>query len=85
MSRQPVGIADVPGPWVRDALCAQTDAEEFFPNAGESHHRAVAICRQCPVRRACLDYALDHNEYGVWGGTSETQRRQIRAKRRNAA
>jgi hypothetical protein len=68
MSRQPVGIADVPGPWVRDALCAQTDAEEFFPNAGEPHHRAVA-----------------HNEYGVWGGTSETQRRQIRAKRRNAA
>jgi WhiB family redox-sensing transcriptional regulator len=61
------------------------DAEEFFPNAGEPHHRAVAVCRQCPVRRACLDYALDHNEYGVWGGTSETQRRQIRAKRRNAA
>jgi WhiB family redox-sensing transcriptional regulator len=79
-----VGI-QAPGPWVRDALCAQTDPEEFFPEKGGRSRVAIAICVECPVRRACLDYGLSHNEYGVWGGTSETERRQIRAQRRNAA
>jgi WhiB family redox-sensing transcriptional regulator len=82
---RPTGPFGVPGPWVSDALCAERDPEVFYPEKGERSEPAIAICRQCPVRRACLDYALDHNEYGVWGGTSETQRRQIRAKRRNAA
>lgn len=33
----------------------------------------------CPIREACLLFALTNNErYGVWGGTSEADRRAIR-------
>jgi WhiB family redox-sensing transcriptional regulator len=31
------------------------------------------------VRAKCLEYALDNNEqYGVWGGKSEVERRAMR-------
>jgi Transcription factor WhiB len=35
----------------------------------------------CPVRDACLSFALQNNErFGVWGGTTEQDRRAIRKK-----
>ena len=40
---------------------------------------AKAICRQCDVQAACLEFALATNqEAGVWGGTSEDERRRLR-------
>lgn len=34
--------------------------------------------RTCPYRDTCLRYAIDEGEiYGVWGGTSERDRRKI--------
>ena len=37
-----------------------------------------AICRQCPVRRECLDYSLGIGEaHGIWGGLNETERRGL--------
>jgi WhiB family redox-sensing transcriptional regulator len=42
--------------------------------------RAKAVCAGCPVREACLEFALANAErWGVWGGTSERQRRAMRA------
>jgi WhiB family redox-sensing transcriptional regulator len=65
--------------WMRDGLCAQTDPEEFFPNKGSSTRAAKAVCATCPVETKCLLYALEHNErFGVWGGTSERERRKLR-------
>jgi WhiB family redox-sensing transcriptional regulator len=44
--------------------------------------RAKAVCAGCPVREACLEFALANDErWGVWGGTSERQRRAMRAVR----
>lgn len=40
-------------------------------------------CRACTVRVECLNYALDNGEkFGVWGGTSERERRKLRKIRR---
>lgn len=65
--------------WQADALCAQTDPEAFYPDKGGSNKAAKAVCMRCPVRPACLDYALTHDErFGVWGGMSERQRRQLK-------
>lgn len=37
--------------------------------------RAQALCRTCPVRRECLEYADDNDEReGIWGGMTPTQR-----------
>lgn len=46
------------------------------PTAAE--RAAVAVCRACPVREVCLEYALEHGELGVWGGTTERERREQR-------
>jgi len=37
------------------------------------------VCRTCPVRLECLDEALTHDYSGVWGGTTEAERRAIRS------
>jgi hypothetical protein len=37
---------------------------------------AVKLCKMCPVKKLCLDYALAAGEnYGVWGGTTAEERR----------
>ena len=68
-----------PQPWMTAGNCAGVDPELFFPQRGESSEDAKAVCRGCLVRAECLDYALSINERnGIWGGTSERERRAIR-------
>ncbi|TKT03954.1 WhiB family transcriptional regulator [Streptomyces lasalocidi] len=65
--------------WQREALCAQTGADFFFPEPGSSVRDAKRICGLCPIRSACLEYALTHDErFGVWGGLSEKERLHLR-------
>lgn len=65
--------------------CRGVDPDVFFPDRGESLAPAMAICDQCIVRDECLEYALDNGErFGVWGGTSERERRRLRRQRRLA-
>lgn len=48
--------------------------------------RAKSICRKCPVRRKCLDFAIgDPSLVGVWGATDEGERRELRRKARSVA
>lgn len=75
---QPMVPTFTPEPWVADALCAQVDAEAFFPEKGGSTRQAKAICARCDVAAQCLEYALRHNErHGIWGGVSERERRKL--------
>lgn len=69
--------------WVMRAECAGADVNLFFPEARQSPSpQAKAFCAACPVSRECLEYAIEHRLSGVWGGTSETQRIQMRRLRR---
>jgi hypothetical protein len=38
---------------------------------------AKAICAECPYKVRCLEYALKNHEQGIWGGTTERDRRRI--------
>jgi WhiB family redox-sensing transcriptional regulator len=68
--------------WHADAVCAQVDPDTWFPEKGGSTRDPKAICAGCPVRQQCLDYALEHDErFGIWGGVSERQRRQLKKAR----
>lgn len=74
--------------WVDDAACAGEDPALFFPAVGQ-HGAAIseakAICARCPVKADCLDYALRHREeHGIWGGTTDWERRRMRSSRRRA-
>lgn len=67
--------------WKADAECAGLDPELFFPRRGENTLQAKAVCAVCPVRQECLDYALASTDLlGIWGGTSEKERRRIRSR-----
>ena len=69
--------------------CAQTDPELFFPqesmdffgrNISKYINIAAAkkICDSCPLKAPCLEYAIRNVEIGIWGGTTEEQRKQLR-------
>jgi WhiB family redox-sensing transcriptional regulator len=74
-------------PWMNKASCRAPEHEgvDWFPVKGKSNAVQKAICATCPVRRECLEYALDNNEhYGVWAGTTEQGRKALRRRRRAA-
>ena len=50
-------------------LACGTNPDLFFAESPADVTRAKALCRDCPVRAACLADALDRGEpWGVWGG-----------------
>lgn len=73
--------APAPGPWRARGACTIVPTEVFFPGRGVSLEEARAVCRACPVREACRDYAIPLRELkGVWGGLGEKERRRLRAQ-----
>lgn len=76
--------SEEPRDWQAFAACAETDPEAFFPAKGAPTAPAKAVCARCFVRQDCLAYALANPEltsFGIWGGTSERQRRRLRKER----
>lgn len=77
--------------WHRQAACLSADPELFFPNGSTGDHArqaAVAkrLCMSCPVRVACLEFALEsRQDFGVWGGLTEEERRSLRRSRQRKA
>lgn len=65
-----------PGADWRDAAnCATVDPTIFFPEKGGGLHDPKKVCRNCRVRRQCLEYALENDErYGIWGGLTAKER-----------
>ena len=64
--------------WMDNGICREHLPATFFPSDGVGVEVAKRICATCPVVDTCLEYALaNHIDHGVWGGTSERQRRRI--------
>ena len=71
-----LGIDD----WTLQAKCRGLQ-DELFPE-GADQKRARSVCFTCPVRNECLAEALDNRiEWGVWGGLTERERRQLLRQR----
>ena len=87
--------------WQDDAACRvvyDLDGREldalaraliFYPNESNSRTRlesqARRICVNCTVKKECLDYAIEHNEVGIWGGVDESARRREANRRKREA
>jgi WhiB family redox-sensing transcriptional regulator len=72
--------------WMAYGNCAHRPPSLFFPSDGVGVEVARRICADCPVKEPCLEYALEHRiDHGVWGGSSERERRRILKARREAA
>lgn len=71
--------------WMERGACRRGRAETavFFVSDQKRGHgelaAAKAWCAMCEVEAECLAYALARPAlYGVWGGTTENQRRRTR-------
>lgn len=65
--------------------CAQVGADLFFTQDDSINYRDLdkvkGLCASCEMREPCLEYALHVNVVGVWGGTTDVQRKRIRKQR----
>ncbi|MFD1660177.1 WhiB family transcriptional regulator [Streptomyces caeni] len=74
--------------WQDRAACRSTehhhvDPDLFFPEPDELDQIATAkaLCAQCPVRRTCLDAALENRDRnGIRGGLTEEEREPLHKK-----
>ncbi|MFJ2262901.1 WhiB family transcriptional regulator [Streptomyces sp. NPDC087844] len=75
--------------WREYAECRTVDPDLFFPIGSTGPalvqiEDAKSVCRRCPVREECLNWALDTGQsIGVWGGRSEAERRTLRRRIRS--
>ena len=71
--------------WMTGGSCRYEPPSKFFPSDGVGVEVAKRVCETCPAKMECLEYALSNRiDHGVWGGTSERQRRRILKQRRLA-
>jgi WhiB family redox-sensing transcriptional regulator len=72
--------------WRNRAACLGENPELFFPdgNTGPAllqTEEAKAVCHRCEVAATCLKWAIESGQdYGVWGGMSEYERRALKSR-----
>jgi WhiB family transcriptional regulator, redox-sensing transcriptional regulator len=62
--------------WQKGAECAKPSNREkleyFFSKDPSEKYEAKNMCFVCPVRKECMQWALEHRMvYGIWGGKDE--------------
>ena len=70
---------------MKQAACVGMDTNLFYSGMSGRYANemtAKAICITCPIRMQCLQQALENEEYGIWGGTTEIERKAMRRKQR---
>jgi len=66
--------------WRANAPC-KADPDAMFDSTPGGIEYAKGYCRQCPAVERCLQWALDTGEdWGVWGGLSDKERRTLRRR-----
>lgn len=62
----------------RGACVGNPHPHIFYSDEPANIARAKAICHRCSVQHHCLTYALEHEEYGTWGGLTARERTNSR-------
>ena len=78
----PAPTAPSLGEWPGQGLCVGEDPDVFFPSRGDPGTDAREVCAACRVRDDCLKYAIDADEFGIWGGLDQDERRNLRRRHR---
>jgi WhiB family redox-sensing transcriptional regulator len=72
-------------PDLTQGRCREVGDMFFYPdseNEGDTSMYAFgkAICSSCIVKQQCLDWAIRHEGYGLWGGMTPRERMAERRK-----
>lgn len=63
--------------------CTEANPDYWFADDNDEDEKygkseqaiAAGICKRCPIKHACLQYALTNNiTHGIWGGLLPVQR-----------
>jgi WhiB family redox-sensing transcriptional regulator len=78
--------------WMDHAACADPALadrmDDIFGDEKTQMDYAATVCKDCPVRETCHEYAVRNRfDHGVFGGLTEEQRRRLmgRGSRRHIA
>ncbi|HVL65275.1 MAG TPA: WhiB family transcriptional regulator [Actinomycetota bacterium] len=64
--------------WRQAAACLEHPVEVFYPQPDEDARDALLVCRDCAVRKPCLEAALAAGEtFGIWGGLTPAERQTL--------
>lgn len=67
--------------WQSEAKCiGQPPAIFFLEEDNYAKNSFRVFCDNCPVKQACLEEGLVYGYSGVWGGTTDKDRRRIPRK-----
>ena len=67
--------------------CAEVGGDFWFPEKADGSMNTVemvmakSICRTCPHKAECAEWGIVKERFGIWGGTTENERRVIRRQR----
>ena len=69
-----------------NALCVNTPSEWFYEEDTVKPQQEVielarAVCSPCSERVRCLEWAMDNEKYGMWGGFTANERAAVKGKR----
>lgn len=72
-----------------EAVCATENPDTFFPEGNRTTvalltERAKMLCSACPIASECLDVALKSDTWGIWGGTTQKERKSMLLKMRRS-
>ena len=62
--------------WQKDSSCSEPKNKDkvklFFSSDPNDKYEAKNLCFSCPVRKECLQWALEHRQiWGIWGGKDD--------------
>lgn len=74
--------------WQEHGACVGTDPDQWYdlvdyPDMllSRSTEGLRSICARCPVQPQCLEWALNHENFGMWGGLTPKERQKVRRDR----
>ena len=77
------------GPWqFEEPACAEVGGDLWFPEKNEDTREmrmAKQLCLSCTHKTECLEWAVKNEMFGIWGGKSAVERKNIRRMRAKRA
>jgi hypothetical protein len=73
-------VEELPKEVIKNGMCIDvSNPDIFFSEEPAEQEVAISLCAICPVLGECLTYALRNEMYGIWGGTSPSERQTLRS------